>query len=120
LYARVAAPFDRNSSNPERGLNVKMPVQIITSWRLLLFKFVLFLTTGVMAGALILVRTPELSSAFLLVACVWAFARAYYFCFYVIERYVDSRFRFSGVCAAVRFGWSAVRGGREGSGRKRK
>jgi hypothetical protein len=40
---------------------------------------------------------------------VWAFARAYYFCFYVIERYVDSRFRFSGIFAALRFAWSAAR-----------
>jgi hypothetical protein len=92
-----------------------MLVQIITSSRLLLLKFVLFLATGVMAGALILVRTPELSSALLLVACVWAFARAYYFCFYVIERYMDSRFRFSGVIAAIHFAWSSARGDREGS-----
>jgi hypothetical protein len=65
-----------------------------------------------MAGALILLRTPELSSALLLVSCVWAFARAYYFCFYVIERYVDNRFRLSGVFAAIRFAWSSARGNR--------
>lgn len=28
---------------------------------------------------------------------IWAFARAYYFAFYVIEHYVDRRYRFSGL-----------------------
>jgi hypothetical protein len=86
-------------------------VHIITNARLLLLKFVLFLVIGASAGALVLVRTPELSSALLLVACVWAFARAYYFCFYVVEGYVDPRFRFSGVWAAVLFAWSSARSG---------
>lgn len=56
---------------------------------------------------MILLKMPNLTIALLLIACVWAFARAYYFCFYVIERYVDPRFRFSGVLAALRFAWSA-------------
>jgi hypothetical protein len=84
-------------------------VHIITNARLLLLKFVLFLVMGAIAGALILVRTPERSSALLLAVCVWAFARAYYFCFYVIERYLDPRFRFSGVWAALHFAWSSAR-----------
>jgi hypothetical protein len=82
-------------------------VQIITNTRLLLLKCLLFVVLGATAGALILLRTPELTSALLLVACVWAFARAYYFCFYVVERYVDPRFRFSGLWAALHFAWSA-------------
>lgn len=35
--------------------------------------------------------------AVLQVLMIWAFARAYYFAFYVIEHYVDRRFRFSGL-----------------------
>lgn len=81
----------------------------ITNARLLFLKFALFVALGMIAAALILLRTPSLSSALLLGACVWAFARAYYFCFYVIEHYVDNSFRFSGVFAAVRFAWSAAR-----------
>lgn len=84
-------------------------MHIITNARLLFLKFVLFLVLGTSAGALVLLRTPELSSALLLMVCVWAFARAYYFCFYVIERYLDSRFRFAGVWAAVRYAWSTTR-----------
>ena len=84
-------------------------MQNLTSARTLLLKFVLFVTLGVMAAALLLLRSPHASTALLLALCVWAFARAYYFCFYVIERYVDRSFRFSGIFAAFRFAWSAAR-----------
>lgn len=101
----------KQSRRPETAARAKRPILMrpITTARLLFLKFALFLVLGVMAGTLILLRTPSLSSALLLGACVWAFARAYYFCFYVIERYVDRNFRFSGVFAAVRFAWSAAR-----------
>jgi hypothetical protein len=33
----------------------------------------------------------------LLVISVWSFCRFYYFAFYVIEHYVDSGYRFSGL-----------------------
>ena len=84
-------------------------MRTITSPRLLLLKFALFVTLGTLAAGLILVRMPSVTIALLLIACVWAFARAYYFCFYVIERFVDPRFRFSGVLAALRFAWSTAR-----------
>jgi hypothetical protein len=84
-------------------------VHVIKSARLLFLKFVLFLVLGATAGTLILARTPELMSAILLIVCVWAFSRAYYFCFYVIERYIDPRFRFSGMWSAVLYAWSSAR-----------
>jgi len=34
---------------------------------------------------------------------VWAFARFYYFCFYVIERYIDGSFRFSGLSSVAAY-----------------
>ena len=33
---------------------------------------------------------------------VWSSARAYYFCFYVIERYIDPGYRFAGLGSAIR------------------
>ena len=33
----------------------------------------------------------------------WGFCRAYYFAFYVIEKYVDRRFRFSGLGSFVKY-----------------
>jgi hypothetical protein len=41
--------------------------------------------------------------AVLLAIAVWCFCRAYYFAFYVIEKYVDPTFRFSGLGSAVRY-----------------
>jgi hypothetical protein len=34
---------------------------------------------------------------------IWAFCRAYYFAFYVIERYIDPGFRFAGLSSLVRY-----------------
>jgi hypothetical protein len=36
-------------------------------------------------------------TALLLVLVIWSFCRAYYFSFYVLERYVDPGFKFAGL-----------------------
>jgi hypothetical protein len=46
---------------------------------------------------------PTFKSLVLLILCVWAFCRLYYFAFYVIEKYIDPGFRFSGVLDALRY-----------------
>ncbi len=75
----------------------------IKSKRWLIFKGLLFLISGVVASTLILLEHPSLKLAFLLAVTVWCFARSYYFAFYVIERYIDSEYRFSGIGSAVVF-----------------
>ena len=60
-------------------------------------KGVLFTLLATTAGGLLILRAPRLDVIVLLVICVWASCRAYYFCFYVIEHYVDSKFRFTGL-----------------------
>ncbi len=52
---------------------------------------------GFVAAALLLIETPTLRSGLLLGLCIWAFCRAYYFAFYVIEHYLDPGYRFSGL-----------------------
>jgi hypothetical protein len=37
-----------------------------------------------------------------LVVAVWSFRRFYYFAFYVLERYVDPAYRFSGLFSLAR------------------
>jgi hypothetical protein len=39
----------------------------------------------------------------LLFLVVWASARLYYFMFYVIERYIDPSYRFTGIGSALRY-----------------
>jgi len=61
------------------------------------FKGVLFLLIGILASALLLIENPNLKTAVFLAVAVWCFCRFYYFAFYVIERYVDPGYRFSGL-----------------------
>ncbi|HYG78303.1 MAG TPA: hypothetical protein VEK08_25090 [Planctomycetota bacterium] len=78
----------------------------IKSPRLLYLKGFLFVLCGLMAGGTLLLEHPSLKVALLLALCVWCFARAYYFAFYVVEHYVDPQYRFAGLfdfaCYAIR------------------
>lgn len=67
--------------------------------RWICFKGFLFLVTGALSAALILLESPTLRTAFLLATTIWAFCRLYYFLFTVIENYVDGDFRFAGIPA---------------------
>lgn len=75
----------------------------ITSPRLLYLKAGLLLGVGALASALLLAEHPSLRSAALLAVAVWAFARAYYFAFYVIQNYVDPDYRYTGLLSLVRY-----------------
>ncbi|WP_041855510.1 hypothetical protein [Candidatus Korobacter versatilis] len=63
----------------------------------------LFLLLGVLASGLLLADRPAWRRLALLSITVWAFCRLYYFAFYVIERYLDPTYRFSGLISAVRY-----------------
>jgi len=63
----------------------------------------LFLLIGLASSALILVELPDLRTFLLLVLAIWSFCRVYYFLFYVIERYVDPSYKFSGLISALRY-----------------
>jgi hypothetical protein len=77
----------------------------LTSFASMKLKAALFVVIGLFSGAL-LVFGPDFSAwqrALLLAMCVWAFCRAYYFAFYVIEKYVNSSYRFSGLVSAMSY-----------------
>ncbi len=74
----------------------------LTSASAIKLKGVLFLLLGVFAAVLLWLELPTWRTAVLLAICIWAFCRAYYFAFYVIEKYVDPNFRFSGLGSAIR------------------
>jgi hypothetical protein len=71
----------------------------LTNPRLIYLKGFLFLLTGLLASALLVAECPTLKVILLLAVAVWAFARFYYFMFYVIEHYVDPGYRFAGLWA---------------------
>ena len=62
---------------------------------LIKLKGFLFLCLGLFAGVLLILESQRISTALLLLICVWSFCRTYYFVFYVIEHYVDKEFRFA-------------------------
>lgn len=72
-------------------------MQNLTDPRALWMKGGLFVVLGLIAATILIARTPSFSSAALLAITVWAFCRAYYFAFYVIEHYVDPSYRFAGL-----------------------
>jgi hypothetical protein len=75
----------------------------ITDPRWIKFKGILFVIVGFASAGLLLMEHPTIKVAVLLAVTVWCFCRSYYFAFYVIERYVDPTFRFSGLWSAARY-----------------
>jgi hypothetical protein len=63
----------------------------------------LFLVLGLFSATLLFFERPSLRVAALLLLVVWSFCRFYYFAFYVLERYVDPTYRFSGLLSLARF-----------------
>lgn len=71
--------------------------------RWIIVKAVLFLFLGVVAAALILCANPDWRTAVLLAVAIWSFCRLYYFAFYVIEKYVDPAYKFSGLISFLKY-----------------
>ncbi|HYF35199.1 MAG TPA: hypothetical protein VD994_07935 [Prosthecobacter sp.] len=77
----------------------------LQSTRAIWIKGWLFLVIGVMAAGLLLVEDFSLRKAALLGFCIWGFCRFYFFAFYVIERWVDPGYKFSGLGSFVAYAW---------------
>jgi len=63
----------------------------------------LFLLLGIAAAALLILENPSWKVAGLLALAIWCFCRFYYFAFYVIEKYVDPGYRFSGLWSFAKY-----------------
>jgi len=81
----------------------------LTDPRWIKAKGILFLVLGAVSAALLWMQSPTWRSAALLGIVIWSFCRFYYFAFYVIEKYVDSNFRFSGLGDFARYLWRTRR-----------
>lgn len=75
-----------------------------STWAMWL-KAALFLLIGAFSATLLLLELASWRAALLLALCVWGFCRAYYFAFYVIERWVDPEFKFSGLGHFLAWSW---------------
>lgn len=66
-------------------------------------KGLLFLCVGIAAAVLVFLDNPTWKTAVLLLVAIWSFCRFYYFAFYVIEKYVDPGYKFSGLVSFVKY-----------------
>ena len=69
----------------------------LTSATWIKVKGILFLLLGIAAAALLILENPGWKTVGLLALAIWCFCRFYYFAFYVIEKYVDPGYKFSGL-----------------------
>ena len=65
----------------------------------------LFVGIAVICGLLLFLEDPNWRRAVLLLLLVWSAARAYYFVFYVLEKYVDPSLRYSGLLDLLKRIW---------------
>ena len=75
----------------------------IKSPRLLYIKAGLLVLVGLLASVLLILEHPTLKVAFLLTLAIWAFARSYYFAFYVIQHYADPTYKFAGLIDFLKY-----------------
>lgn len=73
--------------------------------RWMYLKAILFLIAGIVAGGVLLFENPSWRNAFLLFIAIWSFCRLYYFLFYVIEKYIDSGYKFAGLGPVLIYWW---------------
>ena len=66
-------------------------------------KALMFFAIGVVSVVLIFISLPDWKTAVLLALAIWSFCRLYYFAFYVIEKYVDPGYKFSGLMSFVKY-----------------
>ena len=66
-------------------------------------KGLLFLVMGIAAAVFLLLDNLKWQTAVLLAITIWSFCRFYYFAFYVIEKYVDPGYKFSGLISFARY-----------------
>ena len=75
----------------------------LTNPRWIKIKGILFFLLGLMSAGLLVLEHPSFRVGILLALAIWGFCRFYYCAFYVIEHYVSSDYRFSGLISFARY-----------------
>jgi len=87
-----------------RSAEAPLPImKDLTSATWIKVKGILFLLIGLVAATLLLLDNLTWKTAILLALAIWSFCRFYYFAFYVIEKYVDPTYRFSGLISFANY-----------------
>src|SRR5262249_6937286 len=80
-----------------RVVTSQFSMKDLTDPRWIKLKGILFLVIAALSSTLLILEKPTLKVGLLLAISIWCACRFYYFAFYVIEHYVDSSYRFSGL-----------------------
>ena len=75
----------------------------LKSKKAIYLKAILFLLMIVLCSIMLLVEAEVWKRAVCIAVLIWSSARLYYFMFYVIEKYVDSEYRFSGIYSFIQY-----------------
>ena len=70
--------------------------------RWMYLKAIGFAVIMVISAGILIAQSMSFEILLLVGVLVWASARLYYFCFYVIERYIDPDFKFAGIGSVLR------------------
>jgi len=82
----------------------------IRSEKWLWIKGGLFVIISLLSLGLLLLELSNTRQVVLVFVSILACCRAYYFAFYVIEKYIDSRFRFAGLLYLPQYMWQRLQG----------
>ncbi len=63
----------------------------------------LFFAMVLLCAGILIAQSDTWQDIAIILVLIWASARSYYFMFYVIERYVDSSYKFSGVYSFIKY-----------------
>ena len=75
----------------------------LKSKKLIYLKGFLFLVILLSSTGLIIYETRSWKIVLLLALTIWASSRIYYFMFYVIEKYVDSTYKFASIFSFLKY-----------------
>jgi hypothetical protein len=74
----------------------------LASPKWIIAKGFLFLFLGLLSAGLLFFERPTVKVAALLILAAWSFCRFYYFAFYVLQNYVDTDYKYSGLLSLLR------------------
>jgi hypothetical protein len=74
----------------------------IKSKKLIVIKGLLFISIAAVSAIVIAIYCPRIEVIALLLILIWASARSYYFLFYVLEKYVDPKFKYSSIIDLIK------------------
>ena len=79
------------------------PFRDLRNPRWMYLKASLFVLMTLLCGGALLIEESRVFRLGYILLLIWSSARAHYFAFYVIERYIDPGYRFSGIYSLCRY-----------------